>query len=56
MSGRSIRATTPVLTEGPAIDALNNSASTVVSGLTKALSSQLRDALNAYLNTARTDG
>ncbi|MCV7340168.1 hypothetical protein MHAE_00405 [Mycobacterium haemophilum DSM 44634] len=41
-------------TEGPAIDALNDSASTVVSGLTEALSLQLRDALNAYVDAARS--
>jgi hypothetical protein len=40
-------------TEGPAIDALNNSASTVASGLNDALSQQLRDALNAYIDASR---
>src|ERR1700678_1053811 len=38
--------------EGPAIDALNNSASTVTSSFSDALSSQLRDALNAYVDGA----
>jgi hypothetical protein len=40
-------------TEGPAIDALNNSASTVENSFSDALSSQVRDALNAYVDAAR---
>jgi hypothetical protein len=40
-------------TEGPAIEALNNSASTVASSFSDALSSQLRDAFNAYIDAAR---
>ena len=40
-------------TEGPAIDALNNSASTVSSSLNDAMSSQMRDAFNAYIDAAR---
>ncbi|HUH69841.1 MAG TPA: hypothetical protein VLZ05_13850 [Mycobacterium sp.] len=40
-------------TEGPAIDALNNSASTVENSFSDALSSQIRDALNAYVDAAR---
>ena len=38
--------------EGPAIAALNNSASTVSSSFNDALSSQLKDALNAYVDAA----
>ncbi len=39
-------------TEGPAIDALNNSASTVSNGFSDALSQQLKDAFNAYVDAA----
>jgi hypothetical protein len=39
--------------EGPAIDALNKSADLVGSSLSSALSSQLRDALTAWVNAAR---
>jgi hypothetical protein len=39
-------------TEGPAIAALNNSASTVSGSFNDALSSQLKDALNAYVDAA----
>ena len=39
-------------TEGPAIDALNNSASTVSNSFNDALSSQLKDAFNAYVDAA----
>lgn len=39
--------------EGPAIEALNDSASRVESNLNAALSPQLRDALNAYIDAAR---
>ncbi|MEE6179932.1 hypothetical protein [Mycobacterium sp. 050134] len=39
-------------TEGPAIDALNNSASTVSNGFNDALSQQLKDAFNAYVDAA----
>jgi len=38
--------------EGPAIDALNNSASTVSSSSSDALSQQLKDAFNAYVDAA----
>ena len=40
-------------TEGPAIDALNNSASTVEGSLNDALAPQLRDAFKAYVDAAR---
>jgi hypothetical protein len=40
-------------TEGPAIDALNDSASTVANSFNDALSTQLRDAFNAYIDAAR---
>ncbi|QUR68045.1 hypothetical protein [Mycobacterium spongiae] len=40
-------------TEGPAISALNDSASAVESSLSGALSSDMRDALNAYIDAAR---
>jgi hypothetical protein len=40
-------------TEGPAIDALNNSADAVAGSLSNALSSELRGALNAYADAAR---
>jgi hypothetical protein len=40
-------------TEGPAIAALNDSATAVSGSLSDALSSQLRDALNAYADAAR---
>jgi hypothetical protein len=40
-------------TEGPAISALNDSASTVAGALNDAMSSQLRDAFNAYVDAAR---
>lgn len=39
-------------TEGPAIDALNNSATTVSNNLSDALSQQLKDAFNAYADAA----
>ncbi len=39
-------------TEGPAIEALNNSASTVSSNFNDALSQQLKDAFNAYVDAA----
>jgi hypothetical protein len=39
-------------TEGPAIDALNDSASTVAGALNDAMSSDLRDAFNAYVDAA----
>ncbi|UGT93202.1 hypothetical protein [Mycobacterium ostraviense] len=39
-------------TEGPAIEALNNSASSVTGSLSDALSRQMRDALNAYADAA----
>ena len=39
-------------TEGPAIDALNDSASTVSGALNDAMSSDLRDAFNAYVDAA----
>jgi hypothetical protein len=38
--------------EGPAIDALNDSASTVVNSFSDALSRQLKDAFNAYADAA----
>ncbi len=40
-------------TEGPAIEALTNSASAVAGSLNEALSAPLRDALNAYTDAAR---
>jgi hypothetical protein len=40
-------------TEGPAIDALNESATTVSNSFSDALSQQLRDAFNAYIDAAR---
>ncbi|MBW0011679.1 hypothetical protein [Mycobacterium sp.] len=40
-------------TEGPAIDALNNSATTVANSFSDALSQQLKDAFNAYIDAAR---
>src|ERR1700741_2861990 len=39
-------------TEGPAIDALNDSATTVSNSFSDALSQQLRDAFNAYIEAA----
>ncbi|ORB82967.1 hypothetical protein B1987_02960 [Mycobacterium kansasii] len=39
-------------TEGPAIEALNNTASSVTGSLSDALSRQMRDALNAYADAA----
>nr|WP_231639356.1 hypothetical protein [Mycobacterium sp. Marseille-P9652] len=39
-------------TEGPAIDALNNSASTVSNSFSDALSQQLKDSFNAYIDAA----
>ncbi|KZS71331.1 hypothetical protein A4G29_02835 [Mycobacterium kansasii] len=39
-------------TEGPAIEALNNSASSVTGSLSDALSREMRDALNAYADAA----
>ncbi|EUA10823.1 hypothetical protein I546_3589 [Mycobacterium kansasii 732] len=38
--------------EGPAIEALNNSASSVTGSLSDALSREMRDALNAYADAA----
>jgi hypothetical protein len=40
-------------TEGPAIDALNDSASTVANSFNDALSQQMKDAFNAYIDAAR---
>jgi hypothetical protein len=40
-------------TEGPAIQALNNSAATVDGSINSGLSQQLRDAFNAYVDAAR---
>ncbi|MCV7313087.1 hypothetical protein [Mycobacterium paraffinicum] len=40
-------------TEGPAIDALNNSADTVSNSFNDALSQQLKDAFNSYIDAAR---
>jgi hypothetical protein len=40
-------------TEGPAIDALNNSATAVTNSFSDALSQQLKDAFNAYADAAR---
>ncbi|OMC44072.1 hypothetical protein A5745_22005 [Mycobacterium sp. IS-2888] len=40
-------------TEGPAIDALNDSASTVANSFSDALSAQMKDAFNAYIDAAR---
>jgi hypothetical protein len=40
-------------TEGPAIDALNNSANSTAGGIGDALSQDLRDAFNAYIDAAR---
>jgi hypothetical protein len=40
-------------TEGPAIGALNDSATTVSNSFSDALSQQLRDAFNAYVDAAR---
>jgi hypothetical protein len=45
------RSTAPA--EGPAIDALNNSASTVSSSINDAISQQLRDSFNAYTDASR---
>jgi hypothetical protein len=45
------RATGP--TEGPAIDALNDSATTVSNSFSDALSQPMRDAFNAYIDAAR---
>jgi hypothetical protein len=39
-------------TEGPAIDALNDSASTVGNSFSDALSTQMKDAFNAYIDAA----
>ncbi|EUA30976.1 hypothetical protein I552_10020 [Mycobacterium xenopi 3993] len=39
-------------TEGPAIDALNNTADTVAASLSAALSQELRDGLNGYVDAA----
>ncbi|KAA1252157.1 hypothetical protein F0Q45_00240 [Mycobacterium simiae] len=41
-------------TEGPAIEALNNSASAVSGSFTDALSAQMRDALNSYADAAQS--
>jgi len=43
----------PGPTEGPAIAALNDSATTVSSSFSDALSQQLKDAFNAYIDAAR---
>ena len=43
-------------TEGPAIDALNNSATAVANSFSDALSPQMRDAFNAYSDAARGGG
>ena len=40
-------------TEGPAIDALNNSADTVGNSFSDALSQELKDAFNTYIDAAR---
>lgn len=40
-------------TEGPAIDALNNSADTVTNSFNDALSQELKDAFNSYIDAAR---
>jgi hypothetical protein len=40
-------------TEGPAIEALNNSADTVSNSFNDALSQQLKDAFNTYVDAAR---
>lgn len=40
--------------EGPAVEALNNSASTVIGSLSDAVSTQLRDAFNAYADAAHS--
>ena len=40
-------------TEGPAIDALNNSATAVTNSFSDALSQQLKDAFNGYADAAR---
>ncbi|OJZ73312.1 hypothetical protein BRW65_13550 [Mycobacterium paraffinicum] len=40
-------------TEGPAIDALNSSADTVGNSFSDALSQQLKDAFNTYIDAAR---
>ena len=40
-------------TEGPAIGALNDSATTVSNGFNDALSQELKDAFNAYVDAAR---
>jgi hypothetical protein len=40
-------------TEGPAIQALNDSANTVSNNINDALSQQLRDSFNAYIDSAR---
>lgn len=42
----------PSPTEGPAIEALNNSATTVLNSFNDALSSQLKDAFNNYADAA----
>ena len=39
--------------EGPAIDALNNSATSVGNSFSDALSQDLKDAFNAYMDAAR---
>jgi hypothetical protein len=43
----------PAAKEGPAVDALNNSADQVAGSISDPLSQQLRDALNAYGDAAR---
>jgi len=48
------RSTVPA--EGPAIDALNNSASTVSSSINDAISQQLKDSFNAYIDAAARGG
>lgn len=39
-------------TEGPAIDALNDSANTVANSFNDAMSQQIKDAFNAYIDAA----
>jgi hypothetical protein len=40
-------------TEGPAIDALNNTANTTAGGINDALSQEMKDAMNAYVDASR---
>lgn len=41
-------------TEGPAIDALNDSATTVANSFNDAMSQQIKDAFNAYIDAAHS--